>query len=238
MFEPIAADPGPLLVIERSALAVRFVVAVELLFAELESAVAEETVAVFEMLAPAFAFTTREIVGEAPLLTVPRLQVTVLVPEQDPTEGVADTKVVPAGRTSVTLTLAALLGPALFTVMVYVMLEPAAAVAGPLLVIDRSAFAVTFVLAVELLLPGVGSEVVADTVAVFERLATVFAVTTRAIVGDAPALTVPRLQVTVLVPEHEPTEGVAETKVVPAGSVSLTVTPAALLGPEFVTVML
>src|SRR5215471_16709802 len=103
------------------------------------------------------------------------------------------------------------------------MVEPTVDVAGPVLEIDTSALAVTFVLAVELLLPGVGSEVVADTVAVFEMLATEFAVTTSAIVAVALALTVPRLQVTVLVPEQEPTDGVADTNVVPAGRVSLTV---------------
>jgi hypothetical protein len=46
---------------------------------------------------------------------VPREQTTALVKEQDPCVGVAETYVVPTGRMSVTVTLAAELGPAFAT---------------------------------------------------------------------------------------------------------------------------
>ena len=49
--------------------------------------------------------------------------------------------------------------------------------------------------------------------------------------------TVPRLQVTLLVPVQAPWLGVAEPKVTPPGSVSVTATFAAAVGPLFVTVM-
>ena len=51
---------------------------------------------------------------------VPREQMTVLVPEQDDPagDGAAETKVVPAGRMSPTITLAAGLGPAFVIVRV------------------------------------------------------------------------------------------------------------------------
>src|SRR5215470_19033249 len=42
---------------------------------------------------------------------------------------------------------------------------------------------------------------------------------------DVPAASVPRLQVTVAVPLQVPCEAVADTNVVPAGSVSDTITP-------------
>src|SRR5262249_58917394 len=42
-----------------------------------------------------------------------------------------------------------------------------------------------------------------------------------------PAASVPRLQLTVAVPVHVPCEAVEDTNVVPAGNVSLTVTPVA-----------
>jgi hypothetical protein len=51
---------------------------------------------------------------------------------------------------------------------------------------------------------------------------TTVGVTTIVIVGLAPLASVPRSQSTVVVPEHEPTDGVAETNVTFAGSVSLT----------------
>ncbi len=47
----------------------------------------------------------------------------------------------------------------------------------------------------------------------------------------APALTVPRLQLTVAVPEQVPFVVAVDTCVRPAGKVSETVTPAAGLGP-------
>ena len=54
----------------------------------------------------------------APVLTVPIAQLTVVVPEQVPAVELADTSVRPAGSGSETLTPAAGLGPALWTVSV------------------------------------------------------------------------------------------------------------------------
>ena len=78
---------------------------------------------------------------------------------------------------------------------------------------------------------------VPDTVAVFVNvigLVVVFAGTETTIVTVAevaPAASVPRLQVTVVVPAQVPCEGVADTNVVPVGSVSVTVTPVAAVLP-------
>ena len=52
-----------------------------------------------------------------------------------------------------------------------------------------------------------------------------------------PAARVPRLQVTVVVPEQLPCDDVAETNVVPDGSVSVTVTPVAAVLPVCETVI-
>src|ERR1700682_2788020 len=64
--------------------------------------------------------TCRLMLADAALTIVPRLQVTVVVPLQLPWVGVAETKVTPAGRMSVTATLVADPGPAFATTMVYV----------------------------------------------------------------------------------------------------------------------
>ena len=77
------------------------------------------TVAVFvNVPGAAGAVIVRVIVAVAPFAIVPRPQVTVDVPLQVPCDGVADTKVVPAGMLSVTATLLAAAGPALVTVIV------------------------------------------------------------------------------------------------------------------------
>ena len=88
---------------------------------------------------------------------------------------------------------------------------------------------------VALLLFGFGSGVVAVTEAVFVRVPPEFTRTTSAIVAEPPTLIVPRLQVTVVVPLQDPCEGVAETKDVLEGMVSVTVTPAELDGPALLT---
>jgi hypothetical protein len=81
------------------------------------SGVAEETKAVLTTGPNELGLrTTSTTVAEPLAAIVPREQMTVLVPEQDPCEGVDETNVVPAGRTSVTITLAAGLGPAFATV--------------------------------------------------------------------------------------------------------------------------
>ena len=58
-------------------------------------------------------------------------------------------------------------------------------------------------------------------------------------VAFAPFPTVPSWHVTVTpVCEHVPCEGVAESKIIPAGSVSVTTVPVAARGPAFPTVRL
>jgi hypothetical protein len=91
---------------------------------------------------------------------------------------------------------------------------------------------------VERLLAVFGSGVVETTVAVFATGTDMRGLTTTSTtVAERPAATVPREQLTVLVPEQNPCDGVAETNVVPAGRMSATVTPAAGLGPAFATTM-
>jgi hypothetical protein len=99
----------------------------------------------------------------------------------------------------------------------------------------------TVVIAVAVLLPGVGSLVSAATLAVFVIVPDVLgAVTTISTVAAAPLGKMPRLHTTVLVPEQVPVLGVTETKVTPAGKMSVRVTPLVVAGmagvPLFVTV--
>src|SRR5450631_2409260 len=99
----------------------------------------------------------------------------------------------------------------------------------------RSAEAVTVVLAAEVLLAGGGSAVVELTLAVLDNVvAWAGAVTVTVIVGAvAPVASVGRVQVTETLPvlvQVQPVP-VAETKVTPAGRVSVTETAVASDGP-------
>ena len=102
--------------------------------------------------------------------------------------------------------------------------------------IDRSAEVFTVVVWVEVLLPVFGSGVVLVTVAVL--VSTVpngtlaFTVTTIVMVAEAPTASVPIVQVGVV---HDPTDGVALTKVRPAGRISLAETACASLVPRLCT---
>ena len=92
--------------------------AVDELFAGVGSDCAAVTVAVLAIVPPAAgAATTRVIVDVAPLANVAMLQVIVDVPPQMP-PGLADTNVLPAGRTSVTVTPVAAAGPPFATAIV------------------------------------------------------------------------------------------------------------------------
>jgi hypothetical protein len=94
-------------------------VAVEVLLARFGSGVVEATMAVLATVPDELgAATTSVIVAEPPTAIVPREQLTVLVPEQDPTDGVAETNVVRTGRMSPRVTFTAGLGPAFVTVRV------------------------------------------------------------------------------------------------------------------------
>jgi hypothetical protein len=102
---------------------------------------------------------------------------------------------------------------------------------------DRSAAAVTVVVAVALLFALLGSASVAVTLAVLVIVPLeVGALTTIVTVADPALAIVPRLHVTVpLACVHVPWVAVADTKVTPEGSVSVTVTPLAPLGPALLT---
>ena len=106
-----------------------------------------------------------------------------------------------------------------------------------LFVIDKSADVVTAVGAVAVLFAGTGSVVVLETVAVLLKPAVCAALTCTtkvSVVSAEPAAIVPRFQVTVPLLSVPPP--VADTKLVPAGNGSETVTPIASPGPAVWTV--
>ncbi len=113
------------------------------------------------------------------------------------------------------------------------------AVAGAVIVVAMSACGVTVVVAVELLLPGLGSVVPgALTVAVLVIVPPVrLLVTTSVTVAVAPLAIVPIVQVTGAVPLHVPCVEVADTNVVPAGRGSVMMTLGAVSMPRFETAM-
>jgi hypothetical protein len=183
--------------------------------------------------------TTVSVGAVPPAVNEDRVQVT--TPEtwlQVQPVPVADPNVTPAGSVSVTDRLAASLGPALATTREYVTDPAAVTDAGPDLVIDRSAEAVTDVLADAELLPGTGSvvELVTDAVLVIEP-AWAGAVTTIVIVGAVAPLA-SEVAVHVTTPEawlHVHPVPDADPKLTPAGNVSVTDTLAASLGPALAT---
>ena len=73
------------------------------------------------------------------------------------------------------------------------------------------------------------------TVAVFVSVPAVVAVVTSVIVTDAPFPMVPSWQVISAPPAQVPCVVATETKLVPAGSGSATLTPVAVSGPLFLT---
>ena len=152
---------------------------------------------------------------------------------------VALTNVTPAGRVSVMDSALASEGPLFTTTSEYATDAPATTVAGPVLVMARSAEGVTVVDAVEVLLPGTGSVVADVTVAVSDSVAACpGAVTVTVIDGaEVPVASVGRVQVTETLPVFEQVHPVpvADTKVTPAGSVSVTDTDVASDGPALAT---
>ena len=107
-----------------------------------------------------------------------------------------------------------------------------------MIAIARSAVAPTVVICVAVLLPGIGSALVAVTVAVSVMVPGAFgAVMTIEIGGALPGGSDGRVQVTTPAAcvQVQPVP-VALTNVAPAGSVSVTVMPVAVLGPRSVTV--
>ena len=103
----------------RSAAGLTVVEAVAVLLLETGSLTLDETVAVLLIVPVDCGRPLIVIDAPAPSATVPSWHVTVpLACEQLPCEGVAESKVIPAGRVSVTCTSVASRGPALPTVSV------------------------------------------------------------------------------------------------------------------------
>jgi hypothetical protein len=211
-------------VIARSALVATVVPCVAESFALFVSVVLVETVAVFDNAAVREALTCTVSVRTtfAPEASVPMFHVTVPPDGEPPFD--AETKLVPAGSGSEIWTFCAVDGPAFDAVRVYVRSVPA--VTGStesVFVSETSTRGLTVVPCVAELFPGVGSEVDDVTVAVFESDPSMLVFTTTLIVAFAPFAIVPSGQDTVPAAcEHEPCDGVAETKVTPAGNGSLT----------------
>src|SRR3954447_6114207 len=104
---------------EMFAAGITVIVDVLELFAAFASGLVVDTVAVFTTVPGADgSVIVRAIDAEPRFAIEPSEQVTVVVPLQLPCVGIAETKVAPAGIVSVTVTLAAAVGPALFTAIV------------------------------------------------------------------------------------------------------------------------
>jgi len=178
----------------------------------------------------------------APVASAARIQVTDTFPEFEQTQPapLADTNVTPAGNVSVTDRFAASDGPLSTTTSEYDTDDPATTVAGPLLVIARSADAVTPVVTELELFAATGSAVADDTLALSVKVAPCAgAVTVTVMAGaDVPVASAGLVQVTETFPlfvQVQPVP-VALTNVTPAGSVSVTDRFAASDGPLSVTV--
>ena len=124
------------------------------------------------------------------------------------------------------------------------MAVPGAAVAGPVFVTVRSALAAEVVLAVDVLLPVCGSEVVEEITAVFVIVVPLGVddgtATTRSNVAVAAGANEASVHVTVAPPVQVnvgPLVWLIETNVVPVGTVSCSWTVAALEGPAFEAVI-
>ena len=153
---------------------------------------------------------------------------------QEP-DGVALTKVYPAGNTSLTITAVAALGPLLTTERVNVTFDPTTGAALlTVLVIARSVAAVGTGVEVLLLLVGVGSVWFPEMVAVLAYTPVDLTVATTVRVALALSAKLPMFQLGAL---QVPVEGVALTKVYPVGKLSTTLTPVAANGPLLVAVM-
>src|SRR6266852_2662421 len=203
------------------------------------SAVAEETVAVFVRTVPETTVELTETVSVNTALPTARLgfeQETVpLAPtagdvHDQPPGAENDTNVVPAGSVSDIETDAALLGPAFVAVIVYVKFVPAVTGSGvSTFVNERSADAATVVVAVPLSLPGFGSLVADEAVAVLEMTVPAAVDGSAATVSVNTALPTARLGFEQETVPPAPTAGVVHdqppgddsaTNVVPAGKVS------------------
>jgi hypothetical protein len=224
-------------------------VALLVLFAGSVSVFAMLTVAVFVTIAGFIGIVRTSVIdAEPPGTSVPIVHVTVDVPEHDPCVGVAELNVVPNGRTSVTTVFTASTGPLFVTRSVYVTVAPVADVP-PLAVLEMLtsvAPGTTGADVLDVLFAGVESVGLAMfAVFVMVPVAPLAVFTTSWNVAVAAAGRAAMLHVTVPVP---PTAGMVhvntgppvcaeETKVVCAGTASVSTTLAASEGPLFATVI-
>ena len=240
MFPAVTGSGESVFVTERSADVLTDVLAEDVLLASFGSGVVEPTDARLLMELPlavlALTFTTSVKTAGGSLTAYDFVAVTPPVP---PTAGVVrdhpagaaiETNVVPVGTPSVNCVTASE-GPALSTVIVYVMLLPAVTGSGEsVLVTDKLADAFTVVVAVAELLPAAGSNVDEPTEAVLLIVPPAVPVFTTSVkTPDAAAATDGLLQLTAPaaptagVVHDQPPGDVRETKVLPGGSVSLSV---------------
>lgn len=225
---------------EMSALAVTWVVVAAVLFVEVPSVVDAPTLA--ELAADPVvegAVAVTVIDGAEPTARLAREHDAVVpAPLQFHPVPLALANAAPVGSVCVTLTFDAVLPPPLVTSMVYVIVPPASTGSGESAsVIDRSALSVTVVITLALLLVDTGSLAADETDALFVIVPPVAGGdTSKVIVEDVPASSDVRVHVTVpeLCVQVQPVP-VALLYVAPAGSVSVTLTVPALLGPLFVT---
>src|SRR5690606_3784363 len=172
----------------------------------------------------------------SPGSSVPTLQVTTPTDtSHTPRLDAAMAFTTPCGSGSLTMTFVAALGPVLLTTIWYAIAWFGAIVAGATLLMPSVSSTSTVVVALALLLPGVGSGFAAATRALLVTSPARVSLSTRTtsvMVVLAPTARSPSWQLTP--PLHRPCVGVALTKLVPAGSRSTTLTSVATAGPLFV----
>jgi hypothetical protein len=253
---PAVTDAGPVFVIDTSAGGLTTVLAAEaVLLPSVGSFVVDDTRAEFVKTVPLVAaagiwITSTKVSMEiAPTLAAKQVTTPALCAQVKPSGLVAtltETKLVVGGIVSDTVTFCAGFGPLLIIVIVYVAFVPDMTDAGPTFVIARSADGViAVVVAVDELLAGFPSAVAEITFAVFDIIVlfgTLPICRTSTKVSTSPFTTVGALQVSTATATPQlkapaPDEWLADTKLVPAGKVSLTETVDALFGPLLMMVM-
>ena len=148
--------------------------------------------------------------------------------------------VVPFGKTTLAVTLSAVLGPPLVIVTVAVITKPGVLLAGALIVMPTLALLATGVTSAVVLLPGVGSGVWLAPAAVLVTLlvlAVTVALSTKVRVWFRPKLAVVAVAPPALLALSTPpvTTGVPDS-VRPALKMSVSVTFTAVLGPKLTSV--
>src|SRR3989304_984023 len=193
-----------------------------------------ETTATLMRLTAAVGVATMVTVAVEPLVSVPRLQTTGLVPLHAPWVEAAEPKARLAGRGSVRGVFVASSGPEFVTAMVYVSASPAKTRLGvSLFATDRAAVGMTVAMSLVVLSARAGSNSLPATAAVLVIGPSVLGVTTIVQVATTPLANAPMLQATTPPASEHPAE--AELNVAPPGRVSVITAPVASDGPAFVT---